>query len=821
MRGPGQSSSGNHMRALKDDDAQVARRLQDMLDEEASLEVISKLSMEKEKIPYRTTKERETASGSSKGKGRARGYDDDDEDEDGNGYGRPARSRRADAVKDSGTYDNAPSIDKGRGKTRESDPGSSWDRSITSNPAHANLTASEGEHPQQLQDSLNVLQQFYAGIINTKCYRCRSSVGSLDIKALVGKWAEDAGVKSENRHNTSICAIKCNRPACGAFTCLGCGEKPSTGINTCEVEDLLLDWCCDDGRIFAIWLFLARYDQVELQMQAKHAAKVAEVQTKSGKVRETRDKGVGYATYTREDERELMDAIFSEEHRSEGITFAGIGPSMKGFRSADEKTDALLRQILSFLCKLLPCASNEAVSRFDNTPPTTLISVLQLSLLLDKLAELLRNDSINDLTKRSSLYFAAFRFAEVLGSHQATVGLVVDGRYSKSRSKGLQAMSEGGANTLGASSKTSRSSKDEELLVVDDSAQGLSPALISRLRNLYKQSQIILGQAMKVEDAFRGKTGQVALDLCEQIVVTYTKITSMTRGKERISDQAAKKGTWANYHEKHALEQTDDVLESFHYQRGLRELQRMRSPPLGRMQYLVKEIATLATSLPEGVFVKSCQSTPGAFKCLMIGPEDTPYAGGLFEFDIFAGPNFPVEPPKVFFCTTGGGLVTFNPNLYGDGKVCLSLINTFDGRPEERWQPKKSTIISILVSIQSMILCSEPWRNEPGNNNARDRYALDACKEYNIQRQCLTVRYAMLNWVTSVVKRRGLWDEIVRTHFKVNGDQILRTVKQWSRENPGIRSFREQTAELAAVRTYRRGGTDLLSELEKLMEKIR
>ncbi len=79
----------------------------------------------------------------------------------------------------------------------------------------------------------------------------------------------------------------------------------------------------------------------------------------------------------------------------------------------------------------------------------------------------------------------------------------------------------------------------------------------------------------------------------------------------------------------------------------------------------------------------------------------------------------------------------------------------------------------------------------------------------------------MLNWLTSVVKRRGLWDDIVRNHFKVNGDEILKTVKRWSRGNPGIRSFREQTAELAAVRTYRRGGTDLLSELEKLIDKTR
>jgi len=151
----------------------------------------------------------------------------------------------------------------------------------------------------------------------------------------------------------------------------------------------------------------------------------------------------------------------------------------------------------------------------------------------------------------------------------------------------------------------------------------------------------------------------------------------------------------------------------------------------------------------------------------------------------------------------------------------LSLLNTFDGRAEERWQPKKSTIISVLVSIQSMILCSEPWRNEPGNSDADDRYALNACKEYSIHRQCFTVRYATINWLTAVRKRKGLWDDIIRHHFKAHGDEILKTVKGWSRNNPGIRSFREQTGRLAAVNTYQPGGLDLLSELESLINKIR
>ena len=40
--------------------------------------------------------------------------------------------------------------------------------------------------------------------------------------------------------------------------------------------------------------------------------------------------------------------------------------------------------------------------------------------------------------------------------------------------------------------------------------------------------------------------------------------------------------------------------------------------------------------------------------------------------------DYPVEPPKVKFCTLDPN-IRFNPNLYTCGKVCLSIINTWNG----------------------------------------------------------------------------------------------------------------------------------------------
>ena len=59
---------------------------------------------------------------------------------------------------------------------------------------------------------------------------------------------------------------------------------------------------------------------------------------------------------------------------------------------------------------------------------------------------------------------------------------------------------------------------------------------------------------------------------------------------------------------------------------------------------------------------------------LIIGPFDTPYEGGFFQFLLRFPPNYPFSPPRVKFLTTGDGTVRFNPNLYRNGKVCLSTL---------------------------------------------------------------------------------------------------------------------------------------------------
>jgi baculoviral IAP repeat-containing protein 6 len=134
----------------------------------------------------------------------------------------------------------------------------------------------------------------------------------------------------------------------------------------------------------------------------------------------------------------------------------------------------------------------------------------------------------------------------------------------------------------------------------------------------------------------------------------------------------------------------------------------------GRMRRLASEAASCQKNLPldlsSSCFVRVDENRIDHWHALITGPEDTPYEGGCFIFDIVCGSDYPNTAPKVLLFTTGGGTVRFNPNLYNCGKVCLSLLGTWSGGQGEQWDPNISSLLQVLISIQALIFVRFPKR---------------------------------------------------------------------------------------------------------------
>lgn len=124
-----------------------------------------------------------------------------------------------------------------------------------------------------------------------------------------------------------------------------------------------------------------------------------------------------------------------------------------------------------------------------------------------------------------------------------------------------------------------------------------------------------------------------------------------------------------------------------------------------------QEWSILEKNLPDAIFVRVFEDRMDLLRAVIIGASGTPYQDGLFFFDFYLPPEYPQVPPSAYYHS--GGL-RVNPNLYVDGKVCLSLLNTWTGKGNEVWDPSSSSILQVLVSLQGLVLNSKPYFNEAG-----------------------------------------------------------------------------------------------------------
>jgi len=157
----------------------------------------------------------------------------------------------------------------------------------------------------------------------------------------------------------------------------------------------------------------------------------------------------------------------------------------------------------------------------------------------------------------------------------------------------------------------------------------------------------------------------------------------------------------------------------------------------GRIQ---KEFKILQSSLPDSILVRTYEDRTDLLRVLIIGSENTPYEDAPFVIDFCLKPTYPHEPPLAHFHSWTNGNGRVSPNLYEEGKVCLSVLNTWSGSSSENWNPTKSSLLQVFVSIQGLVLVREPWFTEPayeklqGTEDGKINSALYSEKAYILSR---------------------------------------------------------------------------------------
>lgn len=152
---------------------------------------------------------------------------------------------------------------------------------------------------------------------------------------------------------------------------------------------------------------------------------------------------------------------------------------------------------------------------------------------------------------------------------------------------------------------------------------------------------------------------------------------------------------------------------------------------------------------------------------MIIGPNDTPYQYGFYFFDFKFPTNYPHSPPIVKYMTNDGN-TRFNPNFYRNGKVCLSILNTWEGEPWSSCQSLRSVLITLQMTMNEF-----PLLNEPGINEI---YHKKKIKEYNEIIEYKNIETSILLMLKNTKDENHKYNNFYETmneKFRQNIDEII------------------------------------------------
>lgn len=147
---------------------------------------------------------------------------------------------------------------------------------------------------------------------------------------------------------------------------------------------------------------------------------------------------------------------------------------------------------------------------------------------------------------------------------------------------------------------------------------------------------------------------------------------------------------------------------------------------MSTVQRLNKELLDIKNNPPCNCSAGLIEDDIFHWQATIIGPEDTPYHGGVFELRIDFPQDYPFKPPNVIFMTK-----IYHCNINTNGNICLDIL-------KEQWSPAL-TISKVLLSICSLMNDQNP--NDPLTPDAADMYINDREQFVEIAKD-YTLRYA-------------------------------------------------------------------------------
>jgi len=133
------------------------------------------------------------------------------------------------------------------------------------------------------------------------------------------------------------------------------------------------------------------------------------------------------------------------------------------------------------------------------------------------------------------------------------------------------------------------------------------------------------------------------------------------------------------------------------------------------LRRIQKEIKDLQTDAPENCSAGPLGDNIYLWTGVIVGPADSPFAGGICLLEIHFPNDYPFKPPKLVFKTK-----IYHPNISAQGNICLDIL-------KDQWSPAL-TVSKVLLSICSLLTDAnpkDPLVPEIANEYINDKFAYE------------------------------------------------------------------------------------------------
>lgn len=194
---------------------------------------------------------------------------------------------------------------------------------------------------------------------------------------------------------------------------------------------------------------------------------------------------------------------------------------------------------------------------------------------------------------------------------------------------------------------------------------------------------------------------------------------------------------------------------------------------------------------------------------IIFGPDDCIYRYGGYCFEFKFPYDYPFSPPKLKYITNDN-LTRFHPNLYRNGKVCISILNTWKGEQWTSCQSIKSVLLMLVTLLHNKSLLNEPGIKE---THSSFKAYHDIITYKNLE---IAILRNLKKEKLHLMGKCSVFYQIYVNYIKKNKDNILNYIQKLKKNNKEAKEICARIYNMSCLIDY----SNLYTEFEKIFTEI-